>query len=256
MNETYYESTLSKENRIEYVDSLYLSKYCLNNKENALNYFYTSPFYTSRSSNALNEKIRTGKLVDEDDEGYLFKISYDNLKVLKKEEPSDPIASHIYYNTNAIFHISMTYIYKLKGNICKKVVQFFCIFNGKIYSSISLGQLLTSKINHIVKNIEKFFDAVNEMVNFNITSNYYFENKKFKELDPIYENYKLNDMEINTVDEQKPNTNEKEEEQKNTAHMFYTRNVYDVASRIANEELIYKSLNKNNQISKQQKKNI
>lgn len=242
MNVNYYESSLAKENKIEYVDTVYLSKYALSNRENAMNYFYTSPFYTNRSADSLNEKIRTGKPISDDDEGYLFKITYENLKVLKKEEPSDPIGAHIYYNTNAIFHISMTHIYKVYDNTCKRVIQFFCIFNGKIYSCISFGELLTSKINHIVKNIEKCFDSINEMMNFDITSNYYFENKKTKELDPMYQSYKLDGLSISGMKPQKKTSQDKiKDKQTDSARIFYTRNVYDYVSRMADEELIYKS---------------
>ncbi|KOB88399.1 hypothetical protein PFDG_02113, partial [Plasmodium falciparum Dd2] len=58
----YYESRLRKDNKIEYVDNIFLSKYMLNNIENAMQYFYTRPFYTSPKKLCLNEKIRTGKL--------------------------------------------------------------------------------------------------------------------------------------------------------------------------------------------------
>ncbi|GAW82388.1 hypothetical protein, conserved [Plasmodium gonderi] len=198
--EEYYEPTLKKENKIEYVDNLYLSKNTLNNKENALNYFYTSPFYTSRSSMSLNEKIRVGKILndDDDDEGYLFDITYDNLSILKNNEPSDLVSMHIYYNTNSIFHISLTHKYRVKNVICKKVIQMFCIFNGKIYSSRSFGELLTNKIASIVQNIENFYDCVNNMMNFNITSNYNFQNRADEDIDNKYKNYRLDDVYIST----------------------------------------------------------
>ncbi|CRH01226.1 conserved Plasmodium protein, unknown function [Plasmodium relictum] len=198
MDEPYYESVLKKENKIEYVDNLYLSKNILNNKENALNYFYTSPFYTSRSHLSLNEKIRLGKNIGDDEEGYFFDVTYDNLNILKNNEPSDLVNIHIYYNTNSIFHISLIHRYKLKNIICNKVIQMFCIFNGKIYSSRSFGELLTNKINSIVRNVENFFDCVNNMMHFNITSNYYFESKADEELDDIYKNYQLDDVFIST----------------------------------------------------------
>ncbi|KAI4836599.1 mediator of RNA polymerase II transcription subunit 6 [Plasmodium brasilianum] len=203
MTESYYESTLKKENKIEYVDNLYLSKNILNNTENALNYFYTSPFYTSRSHISLNEKIRVGKIVNDDEEGYLYDITYDNLSILKINEPSDLVGIHIYYNTNSIFHISLTHKYKLKNVFCKKVIQMFCIFNGKIYSSRSFGELLTNKINSIVRNIENFYDCVNDMTNFNITSNYYFESKLDEQMDNLYKDYHLNDVYISTKKKKK-----------------------------------------------------
>ncbi|CRG94895.1 mediator of RNA polymerase II transcription subunit 6, putative [Plasmodium gallinaceum] len=198
MEEPYYESVLKKENKIEYVDNLYLSKNILNNKENALNYFYTSPFYTSRSHLSLNEKIRSGKNISDDEEGYIFGVTYDNLSILKSNEPNDLVNIHIYYNTNSIFHISLTHRFKLKNIICSKTVQMFCIFNGKIYSSRSFGELLTNKINNIVRNVENFFDCVNNMMNFNITSNYYFESKIDEEIDDIYKNYQLEDVFVST----------------------------------------------------------
>ncbi|VWU51110.1 mediator of RNA polymerase II transcription subunit 6, putative [Hepatocystis sp. ex Piliocolobus tephrosceles] len=199
MQEEYYESTIKKENKIEYADNLYLSKNILNNVENALNYFYTSPFYTTRSHLSLNEKIRVGKEISETEEGYLFNITYDNLDILKDNEPSDIVSMHIYYNSNAIFHISLTNKYKIKDIICKKVIQMFCIFNGKIYSSRSFGDLLTNKINNIVRNINNFYDCVNNMMDFNITSNYYFESKETKdELDDLYKEYFLDNVYIIT----------------------------------------------------------
>ncbi|KJP89996.1 hypothetical protein AK88_00452 [Plasmodium fragile] len=196
--EEYYEPEIKKENKIEYVDNLYLSKNILNNRENALNYFYTSPFYTSRSHLSLNEKIRVGRMISDDEEGYLFDITYDNLNVLKNNEPHDLVSIHIYYNTNSIFHISLTHKYKVKNIICKKVIQMFCILNGKIYSSRSFGELLNNKISSIVRNVEKFYDCVNTMVNFNITSNYNFETRMDKEMDNQYKNYRLEDVYIST----------------------------------------------------------
>ncbi|SBT41784.1 mediator of RNA polymerase II transcription subunit 6, putative [Plasmodium ovale wallikeri] len=204
MAENYYESSVKKENQIEYADNIYLSKNILNNRENALNYFYTSPFYTSKSHMSLNEKIRIGKNIDDEEEGYLFDITYDNLSVLKINQPSDIVSLHIYYNANAIFHISLTHKYKLKNISYKKVIQMFCIFNGKIYSSRSFGELLTNKINNIVRNIEKCYDCVDNMMNFNITSNYYFEAKEDNsQLDEVYRNYRLNDVHISTKKKQK-----------------------------------------------------
>ncbi|ANQ09445.1 Uncharacterized protein PCOAH_00044100 [Plasmodium coatneyi] len=196
--EEYYEPVVKKENKIEYVDNLYLSKNILNNRENALNYFYTSPFYTSRSHLSLNEKIRVGRIISDEEEGYLFDITYDNLSVLKTNEPQDLVSIHIYYNTNSIFHISLTNIYKVKNIMCKKVIQMFCILNGKIYSSRSFGELLNNKIANIVRNVEKFYDCVNNMMNFNITSNYNFERKTDEQLDNQHMNYRLEDVYIST----------------------------------------------------------
>ncbi|CAG9473593.1 unnamed protein product [Plasmodium vivax] len=196
--EQYYEPVVKKENKIEYVDNLYLSKNVLNNRENALNYFYTSPFYTSRSHHSLNEKIRVGRMLSDDEEGYLFDITYDNLNVLKQNEPHDLVSMHIYYNTNSIFHISLTHKYKVKNIICKKVIQMFCILNGKIYSSRSFGELLNNKIASIVCNVEKFYDCVNKMMTFNVTSNYNFEGRADEQVDTPYMNYRLEDVYIST----------------------------------------------------------
>ncbi|CXI96707.1 mediator of RNA polymerase II transcription subunit 6, putative [Plasmodium berghei] len=208
MGEVYYESELKKDNKIEYVDNIFLSKNILNNRENALNYFYTSPFYTSKSHISLNEKIRVGKIIGEEDEGYLFDISYDNLDVLKKDEPTDGASIHIYYNTNSIYHIRLTHIYKLKNIFFKKVIQMFCVFNGKIYSSRSFGELLINKINNIVRNIENFYERVNNMMNFNITSNYYFENKtRLKKLDDSHKNFSLDDFNISITKKKKNKQN-------------------------------------------------
>ncbi|SCO74213.1 mediator of RNA polymerase II transcription subunit 6, putative [Plasmodium vivax] len=196
--EQYYEPVVKKENKIEYVDNLYLSKNVLNNRENALNYFYTSPFYTSRSHHSLNEKIRVGRMLSDDEEGYLFDITYDNLNVLKQNEPHDLVSMHIYYNTNSIFHISLTHKYKVKNIICKKVIQMFCILNGKIYSSRSFGELLNNKIASIVCNVEKFYDCVNKMMTFNVTSNYNFKGRADEQVDTPYMNYRLEDVYIST----------------------------------------------------------
>lgn len=244
---SYYESTLLKENKIEFSDNIFLCKNILNHRENALNYFYTSPFYTSKSANALNEKIRIGKNI-EDEIGYLFEVSYDNLDILKKTEPQDPVAAHIFYNTNAIFHISLTQIYKVQGNICKKVIQQFCILNGKIYSTRSFGDLLTNKINNIVRNMDQFFDAINEMTQFNITSNYYFESKQKAESVDSYKNYEINDIHISSKkDEKLPvkksiNDYDKKTKEEN---IEYTKNVYEPAIRIADEGLLHIMQNEN-----------
>ncbi|SOS81521.1 mediator of RNA polymerase II transcription subunit 6, putative [Plasmodium sp. gorilla clade G1] len=194
----YYESRLRKDNKIEYVDNIFLSKYMLNNIENAMQYFYTCPFYTSRSKMCLNEKIRTGKIINDDDEGYIFNITYDNLNILKENEPSDFVSKHIYYNTNSIFHVSLRQKYRLNNVNCTKVIQYFCIVNGKIYSTLSFGELLTNKINNIVRNINNLFDSVNNMTNFNISSNYYFKSKDEEYTDGLNEKHKLNDMYITT----------------------------------------------------------
>ncbi|KYN96282.1 putative mediator of RNA polymerase II transcription subunit 6 [Plasmodium gaboni] len=142
----YYESRLRKDNKIEYVDNIFLSKYMLNNIENAMQYFYTCPFYTLRSKMSLNEKIRTGRIINDDDEGYIFNIVYDNLNILKENEPSDIVSMHIYYNTNSIFHICLSQKYKMNNINCTKIIQYFCIVNGKIYSMRNIQKVLMKNI--------------------------------------------------------------------------------------------------------------
>ncbi|KAF8818379.1 mediator complex subunit MED6 [Cardiosporidium cionae] len=166
------ESSLQRELKIQFFDVAWLSQHSLYSKEMAIEYFYSSPFYSEHRSDTLNELIRAGETVENEQDGLLFEVTYDNLDVILTGAPTTVDLRHVYINENSIFHIKL---FRRKTGIHGMVstpIKTYCIVQKKIYRLQSVAEIFNYRMFYATRFIEKCFDVIQSMSQWNLMEGY------------------------------------------------------------------------------------
>ncbi|OII75417.1 uncharacterized protein cubi_01938 [Cryptosporidium ubiquitum] len=147
-------------------DDLWLGRFTLT-PENALEYFYLSPFH---DPNSLNIQRKLGKHTDAA-EGFEYRITYINEEGLGNV-PQPPGSTWNTPNQFGIFIIQKFYI-----EFQREVpLNIYYILSGTIYEAPTLSNVFLHRTAEAFLSMEKAFDALNEMARFSLYEGYTWDN--------------------------------------------------------------------------------
>ncbi|GBE62490.1 mediator complex subunit MED6 [Babesia ovata] len=176
--------------RCEFLDPRFLAVTPLDSEQAALEYFYQSPFYMKYRERALNETLRAGSVVDSQQVGLMFQVTYSNLvdisEPLKHLPPLDDMARSQYYSNAAVFHITLFQRGLGQSGVTVTPMKVYYIIQGSIFMCPPFGSLIRHRLHQSIEHFEKFYDKLNDISRWSATNGYSWEPKP-KALDPLIE---------------------------------------------------------------------
>ncbi|KAJ1605586.1 hypothetical protein OIY81_3444 [Cryptosporidium canis] len=147
-------------------DDLWLGRYTLT-PENALEYFYLSPFH---DPNSLNIQRKRGEHT-EVAEGFEYRVTYVNEEGLGNV-PQPPGSTWNTPNQFGIFIIQKFFI-EFQREVPLNV---YYILSGTIYEAPTLSNVFLHRTAEAFLSMEKIFDTLNEMTRFSLYEGYTWDN--------------------------------------------------------------------------------
>ncbi|CUV06240.1 unnamed protein product [Cryptosporidium hominis] len=147
-------------------DDLWLGRFTLT-PENALEYFYLSPFH---DPNSLNIQRKRGKHTDAS-EGFEYRITYINEEGLGNV-PQPPGSTWNTPNQFGIFIIQKFFI-EFQREI---PLNIYYILSGTIYEAPTLSNVFLHRTAEAFLSMEKIFDTFSEMSRFSLYEGYTWDN--------------------------------------------------------------------------------